>query len=85
VARAAAAEVVAVDQVDGPRRPAGGRDDGVESVALERTVDAVGARQPARGLECLEVGGVGEWPLRRRRDEALLAEPGQLAIAVSPR
>src|SRR5262245_49135661 len=45
--RTASGKMIAVDQIGGPRRPAGRRDDGVQTVLGDYRVDPLSPRQPA--------------------------------------
>src|SRR5262249_41405722 len=61
--RAAAAELIAVDEVDRPRRRRRGRHHRVEAVLIHGDVEAFLASQPAALLERLQVFGVVETTL----------------------
>ena len=61
--RAAAAEVVAVDQIGHPGGSTGRSDNGVELVLVHGPVDALGARETAGGGQRGQIRRVRERPL----------------------
>jgi hypothetical protein len=74
--------VVAVNQVDEPRGPAGERHDCVELVLREQGVDAFLAREADTIGAGLEILRVSEWASGFRLEEKFLLEERHLALAV---
>src|SRR5438477_2930107 len=60
--RASAEEVISVDEVRGPRRTDGRRNECIEMILRERRVDALASCEALRALVRLEVLRVGEAP-----------------------
>ena len=80
--RAAAAEMITVDQVGRPRWPAGGGDQRVETLGVHDSVDPVLTGSPSDRLQSLEIRLVGQRPFRLRLDEQLLTEVRHFPVAV---
>jgi len=81
--RAAAQEVITVDEVDRPRRVPGRSDDGVELVLLQHRFQPLLATELAALVERVAIGLIGERPLLLRLHEQVLPEIGHLAVPVT--
>ena len=74
--------MIAVDQIRGPRWPAGGRHDRVETEPREHGVEPFAAREPLAPSSRLAVRPVRQRPLPLSHFEDLLAEKAELLVLV---
>src|SRR5881409_1778795 len=79
---AAPQEVVAIDQVDRPRRVPGRRDDGIELLLVQGRVEPLIPPELAALVEGVAVGLIAERSLVLRLDEQLLPKVGHLPLFV---